>query len=603
MKAAAIIQARMGSTRLPGKMLKPIMGQPLLWHVVHRLRRSRHIGDIVVATSTAKADDALAAYAETLGVKSVRGPEANVLSRFLMAAGMVEGDILVRVCGDSPLVDAGLVDQLIDAMAREGADTINVKPGVACIHEGVDLLSRRALLKLAAEAGDDPIAREHVTGYFKAHPGFVKTAVFDLDAAYQFSGARISIDCPADVTFIEAVYDKLGATAGEASLTDLVALLRRDASLLSINAHVKQKTVSQTSGTILVRCDAGPERGFGHVKRSLALAQHLRDREGFGVVFAMANDAAGMAPVEAAGFPIAVWPADMDEESWIATLLHQYAPKALILDIRTSLSRDSVGRLKQANAMIVAYDDASERRLAADIALLPPTAEAKALKWWDGDTEALVGWEWVVLGHERPLRRGRLPTTTPNVLITMGGSDPWSWTVPSLRAAVRLTGSFSLTVVIGPGFADRANVMAEVRRIAPQATILDAPADLGPAMAEADLAITAFGVSALEFASAGVPAIYLCPTADHAASAAACVASGFGVSLGAAETVPEVRLTATIEGLINNPERRRQMSAAGRHAIDGRGAERVAGLIAERLRQRARPMLRVVNGSGGSRRR
>src|SRR5262245_48375049 len=254
---AAVVQARMRSTRLPGKVLKPIVGQPLLWHILHRLRKSELITTICVATTTDPSDDALVAYAESQGAVVVRGPEDDVLGRFALAAHAIDPDIIVRVNADAPLVDAGFIDYLVREMLRTQSDFVMLKPGLSAIHDGADPMTRWALDKLVVKAHDDPVAREHVSAYFKLNPDFVKVAQIDLPEKLRFKGARLSVDTPADVTFIEAIYERLHAQAGEATLTDLVALLSREPALLELNAHIQQKSVDAASGTIIMRCDAG----------------------------------------------------------------------------------------------------------------------------------------------------------------------------------------------------------------------------------------------------------------------------------------------------------------------------------------------------------
>src|ERR1700685_804248 len=106
----------MGSTRLPGKVLKPIAGQPLLWHIVHRLKASHLIEDIAIATTTNPRDEAIVEWGQGEGVTGVRGPEDDVLARFARAAELLDADIVVRVSSDAPFIDAGFVDHLVSAM-------------------------------------------------------------------------------------------------------------------------------------------------------------------------------------------------------------------------------------------------------------------------------------------------------------------------------------------------------------------------------------------------------------------------------------------------------------------------------------------------------
>src|ERR1700755_2718315 len=162
-RVVAVIQARWGSPRLPGKVLKPIAGQPLLWHIVHRLKKCRLLEDIAVATTVNPADEAIVEWCNANGVIVVRGPEDDVLARYARAAEKLDADIIVRVSSDAPFIDAGFVDHLIAALIEQDGDYVMMQEGSPCAHEGVDPFSRRGLDKLAMDAGDDPAAREHVT--------------------------------------------------------------------------------------------------------------------------------------------------------------------------------------------------------------------------------------------------------------------------------------------------------------------------------------------------------------------------------------------------------------------------------------------------------
>ena len=133
----------MGSTRLPGKVLMPVAGRPLLWHVIHRLKKSRRLDQIVIATSSNPLDDAIVAFAEKQGVAVVRGPEDDVLARFALAAEATDADMILRVSSDSPFLDADFIDHLLDALIAGGGDTVTMDG--PCAHEGVDPFSRNGL--------------------------------------------------------------------------------------------------------------------------------------------------------------------------------------------------------------------------------------------------------------------------------------------------------------------------------------------------------------------------------------------------------------------------------------------------------------------------
>src|SRR5579872_770320 len=306
-RVVAVIQARMGSTRLPGKVLKPIAGKPLLWHIVHRLRGCHLLEDIAVATTVNPADEAIVEWCNAQGVTVVRGPEDDVLARFARAAEKLDADIIVRVSSDAPFIDAGFVDHLVATLIEQDGDYVLLEEGAETAHVGVDPFSRRALDRLMMDAAHDPAAREHVTGYFKLNPGFVKLVRAAPYPALARKGGRLTIDTPDDLAFIEALYARSTARAGEASLADLLLLLEREPELNRINAHVAQKALGKAApsgGLALIRCDGGGQFGYGHVKRMVALARCLRDRQGVGAVFALNGTEDAADPIRRAGFQV-----------------------------------------------------------------------------------------------------------------------------------------------------------------------------------------------------------------------------------------------------------------------------------------------------------
>jgi spore coat polysaccharide biosynthesis protein SpsF len=138
------------------------------------------------------------------------------------------------------------VDYLLGALAAEDGDFVLMHPGAACAHEGADAFSRRALDWLTSHAGDDPVAREHVTSWFKLNPSPIKTITVPEYPPLAFPPARLSLDTAEDLAFLRAVYDRLDAAPGEASLRDVLLLLEREPGLRAINAHVRQKPASET---------------------------------------------------------------------------------------------------------------------------------------------------------------------------------------------------------------------------------------------------------------------------------------------------------------------------------------------------------------------
>jgi len=579
----------MGSSRLPGKVLMPLAGKPILWHIVYRLHKCRSVDTIAVATSTSSADDPIEEFALRAGIEVVRGPEDNVLARYALAAEQLDADIILRVTGDAPLVDPALADCLVETLIEKDADYCTSDPQVHSIHEGFSPFTFHALQKLVHEAGDDPVAREHVTAYFKKHPEFVRVAYVPIDPDYQFSGARVSVDTPADLRFLEEVYARLNVPAGEIDVRDVVRLLRSEPALLKINVHVYRKDADERSRRVVFRCDGDVRLGLGHIYRCLALADELREVHGCGVSFAMAKGPIGFDLIRQAGYPIEHKPDDEDEDLWLGHVIQRLRPDALVLDVRSELARSSVEKWHSNGLLIVTLDDPSERRLAADLAFYPPVPQVQRLDW-DGFTGQLyVGWEWVVLRQEFahvPIQDPRPKTQDPRskILVTMGGSDPAGLTLKAVEALDLLDEDFETVVVLGPGFSHHEALRNLLARTSRQFDVHQAVADMPGLMAEADLAMASFGVTAYELAAMGVPAIHLCLTEGHAESASAFVEAGIAVSLGVHSDVTPDALAQSVLALLDDDELRAKMAAQARALLDGRGAERIARVLAARVK-------------------
>jgi spore coat polysaccharide biosynthesis protein SpsF len=589
-KVVAIIQARMGSSRLPGKVLLPIAGKPLLWHIIYRLKKSNLVDDIAIATSNKPSDDPIEAFAVQNGLSIVRGSQDNVLERFAKAAEVLNPDVIVRVCGDSPLVDPGMIDFMIQALIEAGADYCTGEKGVPSIHEGFSPFTRSALKRLLDTASEDPVAIEHVTGYFKQHPdNFLITRV-PVPVEHQFQEARISIDTPSDVRFIETVYGQLDVPVGDADMADVVKLLRAKPELLDINSHVYQKKATDKSLEILIRCDGDSRVGMGHVVRCLALAEELRDGHGCGITFAMGTDGVGAEKVKKEGFPLVIQNADSHEEKWLDNLIQNYSFDVLVFDIRTDLLRDSLRQWRHEGQFVVLIDDPSDRRLEADLAFYPPVPQVKRIDWTGFTGELYVGWEWVILRKEfsQEIVNKKSAIRNPQsaiakVLVTMGGSDPQGMTFKAVKALELLEEEFEVVVVLGAGFQHKKQLDDLLSGCKHHFDVQEDVINMAELMTQSDLAVASFGVTAYELAAMGVPAIYLCLTEDHAESASAFVEADMAVCLGVFTHVSTEMMTGGISNILNNKSLLSGLANNARKYIDGQGVARISHLMIERF--------------------
>jgi len=235
-KTVAIIQARMGSTRLPGKVMCDIDGVPLIGRLIERLRLARHLDQLVLATSTNAANDPLVDYVAGLGISTWRGSETDVLERFIEAARAHSAEVVVRITGDCPLVDPALVDQVVEAFKAQPCDyASNIEP--ATFPDGLDVeVFSLAALERASRETHKPFDHEHVTPYLRTAPGYTRVSVTnDIDLSSQ----RWTVDEPADLEIVRAVF-AAKAPDFHFSWREVLALTEANESLFAGNQHIKR---------------------------------------------------------------------------------------------------------------------------------------------------------------------------------------------------------------------------------------------------------------------------------------------------------------------------------------------------------------------------
>lgn len=326
---------------------------------------------------------------------------------------------------------------------------------------------------------------------------------------------------------------------------------------------------------VLIRCDGSKEIGLGHVSRCLALAAELTDRHGCDPVFVMQSATLGAEIVHRAGRAVVELAASDDDASAILEIVDQRQARRLILDVRQGISRNDVLELRAALPVAV-IDDPGDRRLAADAVFYPPIPQMK--RWtWEGFSGRLnTGWKWVILRPGFAMTNPRSGGEPPTLLVTMGGTDPSGMTARVLRALEALK-DLNPIIVLGGGPAGE-SAAARLRAGGRHVEFLTSSVNMAGLMRRVDFAVTSFGVTAYELAAAGVPAVYLCLTDDHAESATALVDAGVGLSLGTHTGTTDRAIADAVVGL-GDVNRRRAMAERGPALIDGRGAARVADYI------------------------
>jgi spore coat polysaccharide biosynthesis protein SpsF len=242
MRVVAIIQARMGSTRLPGKVLKDLGGETVLARVVNRTRRATLLDEVVVATSVLPADDAIAQECERLQVACFRGDEADVLDRYYRAAQEFAADAVVRITADCPLIDPELIDAAIRSRFDQKADYAS-NSLVRTYPRGLDVEVFTAdSLARAWSAAREEYQRTHVTPYLYQNPELFK--VISIAGEVDHSQYRWTLDTAEDLELLRAVYEHFG-NRDTIRWVEVLDLMESQPELAALNSQVHQKTLRE----------------------------------------------------------------------------------------------------------------------------------------------------------------------------------------------------------------------------------------------------------------------------------------------------------------------------------------------------------------------
>jgi spore coat polysaccharide biosynthesis protein SpsF len=603
-RVVALVQARMGSSRLPGKVLLRAAGRTLLDHLVTRLQRARTLSAIVIATTDAPADDAIEAEAMRLSVGCVRGSELVVRARFHEAATRSAAGVVVRVTADCPLLDPAEVDRVVEAFLTASPPVdyaANFEPDMRRIPLGlsVEVFSVEALERAHREGGE-PHHREHVTPYIYECSARFRTLA--LHPPEDLSHLRLTVDTPEDLSVVGEVLEGLEGQQDAVSLSAALRWLDAHPGVAQRNAGIRQKSFRETDGAVaaglvaLFRGDASPEVGAGHVMRLFGVAEawvlaggracflgmlppSIRDRlEGLGIeVIALAHGMRTGSPEDARAVR------ELAEARGAAVV----ALDGYLFDRRYLAAIQG----RQVTTMFV--DDYAQSGLPVDIVLDPNAGASDAPRGEGADRRPrlLAGAAYTPLRAE--FRRQAPPERSfdgkpLSLLLTFGASDPSRMSLRALRCAIEVACELPLriTVLAGPMHPDLGALRAVVADTpARRPSILHDVRDVASLFASTDLAFGAAGSTAWELASMGVPMLLVQVADNQKVVIDPLVAAGAAVRLAPEAQKDDTALRDALARFLHaGPSALRAMSKAGRQLIDGRGAERVVRVLADLAR-------------------
>ncbi len=240
-RIVAIIQARMNSSRLPGKVLKEIMGTPMLLHVVNRTRRASSVDEIMVATTLDGSDDPIESLCNQYGIPIYRGSQFDVLDRYYQAAVQANAEVIIRITADCPLIDPEEIDLTVDAFLNSGVDfAANRLPWGRNVPIGFDTeVCTFTALERAWQEAVLPFEREHVMPYLYDQPGRFNVLLVRRDPDY--GHYRWTVDTPEDFKFICNIFEHFGGR-DDMTYQEILDLVHAHPELQEINAGIVHKT-------------------------------------------------------------------------------------------------------------------------------------------------------------------------------------------------------------------------------------------------------------------------------------------------------------------------------------------------------------------------
>jgi len=241
MKIVATIEARMGSTRLPGKVLMPILGKPMLEHMIERVKKAKLVDEIIIATSTNERDVVLEELAKRVRVSCFRGSEDDVRGRVLQAAKTYKADHIVELWGDTPVIDPDIIDAAVKYYLSNDYDCVGT-----CLDKtfpfGISLLIFSTnTLDEVSRITNDPVDRENVSTYIYGHPEKYKIGNLPCPPELKRPELRLVVDELADFKLITEIFEHLYPTNPNFRTKEIIQLLDDNPGLLDLNRHIKQR--------------------------------------------------------------------------------------------------------------------------------------------------------------------------------------------------------------------------------------------------------------------------------------------------------------------------------------------------------------------------
>ena len=500
-RVVAIIQARMGSTRLPGKILEKVGDKPLLEILVNRLKKSQYIDDIVIATTNNKNDDVVEKFSQDLNINYYRGSEEDLLGRYVESAKKFNADVVVRITGDNPLTDIDLIDTLIDAHFKNNRDytyCLDTPLGVTA-----EIINSNILNEISLKA-DTESEREHVTPYIRSHPEKYKILKYNSNLKHQY--IRLTVDTNEDLELIKVIYQNLGDLEN-LKINDVINFLKNNPEISKINSNIIQNPENTIKIINIAFLTEGSSKiGMGHVYRSITFAKEMMEILGVKAYFLTKSNLNVVKTIENENFNVI----KLNDDDEILDILEELNINLTIID-NLNFKESILSQIKdKLDIKVMMVDNLTPKNDEyADVVLSLVRSNFKNIDCYNKtiNTRYYCGPKYLILRDEFDSFKNKkdLKPEIEDILLIFGGSDPSNHTSNVLE---KLDNNIRVNIVLGPEFKhfdelDQVNKKIQNKNV----IIHKEPGNIPELMYNADLVITSPGLSMFEAAYVGSPVL------------------------------------------------------------------------------------------------
>lgn len=447
-KVIAIIQARMGSTRLPGKVLKKIGSKSLLEILVNRIKQSKSIDAILIATTKQKKDKKIVNLAEKLKLNYFQGSEENVLDRFYNAARKINADIIVRITADNPLTDIDLIDCQVRFLRDKNYDYVTTKGVILGL--GSEIF-RFDVLKTAWENAKEKYQKEHITPYIYENPEVFRLGHITPPEYLKRNDIRLTIDTKQDFQLFQKLYTHFKDLI-HIQGKDIVKFLDKNPAIKAVNQEIKQKCYRDITTKIAIITDGGLEMGMGHIYRTITLARELKNDAM--IFFLTKSNKRVIDKIKKSEFRVL----KLKNDDEIINYLKKINPNTVIID-RLKVEENFAKKLRdKLDARLIIYGNISAANKYAHIVVNAIVgSNFKNRKILDKNTNTLYFygpkyWNLRKEFYEFRKKRKKPNNEIKKILLLFGGSDPLNLITRVTDKLLSLDKSFKIDILLGAGF-------------------------------------------------------------------------------------------------------------------------------------------------------